>query len=297
MANPDHAKAFRTADRDRNSTISLSGFDLRKMRASCPRLNQVDLSRADLSGSDLGGGHFQGADLRDADLSRVKISLGDFRNAKMSNANLTGADLNASVMSGADLSNANLTKACFVKTRMDGVKLDGANLDRTDLRGAQGITAEQLAAAKNSDRAVLDERMLASLGKTGKAEVARHGLPKRKEKPPNTVDFIFEKETPCFGDVFQLCGFAHPEFPPTGDFGFSELQDLGIEQTDDFFAMCADGDPVVWIFPLVKGEPVHHHPGPFDGIRIQADSAGSKAQWSKCASRFEAALKIPFKKK
>jgi hypothetical protein len=30
-----------------------------------------------------------------------------------------------------------------------------------------------------------------------------------------------------------------------------------------------EGDDVpIWLYPLVDGEPVNHHPGPFDGVRL-----------------------------
>ena len=75
MANPEHELVFRAAERTRDNTINLSGFDLRKMLTSCPRLNGINLSRADLRDSNLSGAHLQGADLREANLSRGVAQL------------------------------------------------------------------------------------------------------------------------------------------------------------------------------------------------------------------------------
>jgi hypothetical protein len=87
-----------------------------------------------------------------------------------------------------------------------------------------------------------------------------------------SVDIAFDAFRPKFGDLFLICGARHPIFPPSGGFAFDKLGDLQFEQIDDFFGVRAlhdEGDDVpIWLYPLVNGEPVHHHPGPFDGIRL-----------------------------
>ena len=85
------------------------------------------------------------------------------------------------------------------------------------------------------------------------------------------VDFLFDSNKPTFGDLFLLVGFENPNFPPDSR-EFEQLQDLGFEQVDDFFGIrnaTGEGDDVsIWLFPIVNGEEVHHHNGPFDGIRL-----------------------------
>ena len=87
------------------------------------------------------------------------------------------------------------------------------------------------------------------------------------------VDIAFADPRPAFGDLFRICGDTHPRFPPTGALGFERLADLQFEQVDDYFgvrALTAEGTDVpIWLYPLVGGEPVHHHPGPFDGVRLE----------------------------
>lgn len=87
------------------------------------------------------------------------------------------------------------------------------------------------------------------------------------------VDIAFADPRPAFGDLFRICGDIHPRFPPTGAFGFEWLADLQFEQVDDYFgvrALSGEGTDVpIWLYPLVGGEPVHHHPGPFDGARLE----------------------------
>jgi hypothetical protein len=88
-----------------------------------------------------------------------------------------------------------------------------------------------------------------------------------------SVDIAFANPRPSFGDLFRSCGDTHNHFPPAGEFGFERLADLQFEQVDDYFgvrSLSDEGDDVpIWLYPLVGGEPVHHHPGPFDGVRIE----------------------------
>jgi hypothetical protein len=88
-----------------------------------------------------------------------------------------------------------------------------------------------------------------------------------------SVDIAFADPRPSFGDLFRICGDVHPHFPPTGEFGFERLAELQFQQVDDFFgvrSLSDEGTDVpVWLCPLVSGEPVHHHPGPFDGVRLE----------------------------
>ncbi len=87
-----------------------------------------------------------------------------------------------------------------------------------------------------------------------------------------SIDISFGPSRPTFGDLFLICGDKHPKFPPSGKFAFDSLADLQFEQVDDYFGMRSlndEGDDVsIWLYPLVDGEPVHHHPGPFDGVRL-----------------------------
>lgn len=292
MANLEHESRFRTAERNGDLSAELAGLDLRGVLMSCPRLNQFNLSGVDLRKANLSGAHFHKANLSNANLARAKVTTSDFRDANLERADLTSADLNGAVMTGANLSGANLTKAILVKSRINNVDFTGANLNGTDLRGTQGLTESQLASAKNGDKAILDERMLASFNRSGDITVARLGRRPRQRKNPFQTDLTFVAPRPVFGDIFMLCGYEHPEFPPAGNHAFDQLADLGIEQVDDYFAICADGEPVVWIFPLVKGQVFEHHHGPFDGIRIELNDREYKELWSNCVGRFKETLSV-----
>lgn len=87
-----------------------------------------------------------------------------------------------------------------------------------------------------------------------------------------SIDIEFGESKPTFGDLYLICGDRHPSFPPTGKFNFDSLSDLQFEQVDDYFGVRGlddEGDDVpIWLYPLLSGKPVHHHPGPFDGLRL-----------------------------
>ena len=86
------------------------------------------------------------------------------------------------------------------------------------------------------------------------------------------VDLLFGDVRPAFGDLFAICGYENPNFPPTGTLKFDQFEDLQFSQIDDHFGvrtLSGEGDDVaLWLFPLVGGEVVDHHRGPFDGVRL-----------------------------
>ena len=80
------------------------------------------------------------------------------------------------------------------------------------------------------------------------------------------VDLIFDGRGPMFGDLFTICGFENPNFPPSREFPFEKFEDLQYSQVDDYFGvetLSDEGDDIaVWLYPLVNGQIVDHHPGP-----------------------------------
>ena len=100
-----------------------------------------------------------------------------------------------------------------------------------------------------------------------------------------SVDLIFETQGPKFGDLFTICGYENPNFPPEGHFNFLQFEALQFSQIDDYFGVQTTsgiGDEVaVWLFPLVDGEVVDHHPGPFDGLRLSYNVLRNPVERSK----------------
>ena len=87
-----------------------------------------------------------------------------------------------------------------------------------------------------------------------------------------TLDLMFRKERPGFGDLFTICGFKNPSFPPKSTM-FAGLGGLGFEQVDEFFGIKSESDVgddiAVWLMPLINGKVVWHEQGPFDGVRLE----------------------------
>ena len=52
-----------------------------------------------------------------------------------------------------------------------------------------------------------------------------------------SVDIVFADPRPSFGDLFRICGDTHPQFPPTGAFGFERLTEPQFDQVDDYFGV------------------------------------------------------------
>ncbi|MEM8764675.1 MAG: hypothetical protein AAGD88_12725 [Bacteroidota bacterium] len=85
------------------------------------------------------------------------------------------------------------------------------------------------------------------------------------------IDFEFNSDKPTFGDLFLIVGFEHPSFLPNSR-EFEKLTVFEFEQVDDYFGIKNETDNgtdvKIWLFPIIHGEEVYHHNGPFDAIRI-----------------------------
>jgi len=85
------------------------------------------------------------------------------------------------------------------------------------------------------------------------------------------IDFEFNSDKPTFGDLFLIVGFENPNFPPNSR-EFEKLTVFEFEQVDDYFGIKnktdIGTDVKIWLFPIINGEEIYHHDGPFDAIRI-----------------------------
>lgn len=299
MANSAHEEAARRYSNGDHSQPDMTGYDLSRGLFFFARFEGVCLADAKLKKANFCGAYFRGSNLSGADLSNADVGTTDLRDVDLSNANLSGARLENAVLNGATLRDANLSGASLVKARLSGVDMTGANLDGADLRGIYGLTAEHLESALNADSAILDQRTLSLLARSGDVQTARHGHNQPAEEEEGSgVTLRFTDKRPMFGDLYQICGDDHPNFSPSGEFAFEELADLGVEQMDDYFAICVDGDPVIWISPVVKGRIVEHYPGPFDALDVSLDlEMGEEhlALFENCIQRMCAVLPVKLK--
>jgi len=107
-----------------------------------------------------------------------------------------------------------------------------------------------------------------------------------------SVDIAFGSVRPVFGDLFLICGERHPIFAPSGAFAFDSLEELQFDQVDDYFAVRSldEGADVIWLVPLIDGDAVDHHPGPFDGVRLSYNVLRNPAHradhYLKCVASF-----------
>lgn len=87
-----------------------------------------------------------------------------------------------------------------------------------------------------------------------------------------STEIRFSEPGPTFGDLFRITGLTNPNFPPSERYDFGKHAGLGFDQIDDYFGVPSESDEgddvIVWLYPVVDGEPVHHHPGPFDAVRL-----------------------------
>jgi uncharacterized protein YjbI with pentapeptide repeats len=113
----------------------LIGANFENARLNQTKFDNANLNQANLKGAYANGASFKHAQLIKSNLEKSFLIMADFESAVLMEANLTGADL-----SGANLKNCNFFKA--------------------DLRGASGLTAEQLREAKTLQSAKLDPSLM-----------------------------------------------------------------------------------------------------------------------------------------
>lgn len=122
-----------------NST-NLSNSSLIETNLENTRLNQTNLENSNMNQANLKGAYASGANFKDAFLIKAQLENAFLIKTNFKNAFLMEANLRNSYLMGADFENASLYKA--------------------DLRGAKGLTIEQLAKAKTLYLAVFDDELL-----------------------------------------------------------------------------------------------------------------------------------------
>lgn len=155
------------------SEADLSEAILSETNLSRAKLEDVNLKRAFLIDATLEGTFLMGANLEEAILTgaNLKWSLltcANFKRAWLSHVNLEEAFLLDVNLEGADIQNAILKQTFLMNANLSKTNLSGANLFNTylqgaDLRGAHGLSLDQLSKAKTLYDAKLDEKLLVSL--------------------------------------------------------------------------------------------------------------------------------------
>jgi len=122
------------------NSANISNSSLIETNLENTRLNQTNMENSNLNQADLKGAYASGANFKDAFLIKSQFEGAFLIKSNFKNAFLMEANLQNSYLMGADFENASLYKA--------------------DLRGAKGLSVEQLAKAKTLYLAKFDDEIL-----------------------------------------------------------------------------------------------------------------------------------------
>lgn len=160
--------AFRTVGNiKRLNRHKISQINL--VNSSLPRTN---LSYVNLKGSNMNSANFSNASLIESNLEDARLNQTNFENANLNQVNMcnayaSGANFKDAFLIKAQLKNAFLIKASFSNaylmeadlqnSYLMGSDFENASLYKADLRGAKGLTVEQLVRAKTLYLAKFDD--------------------------------------------------------------------------------------------------------------------------------------------
>ena len=127
----------------KNSNLQRANF--RKVKFSNVNFSGSDFLFSDFTEAILSSISFDGAILRGANFENALLPVAKIRNADLRDTNLTGA---------------NLIQADLTGSNMSGAILDGTNLRATRMKGAIGLTSDQLCRAKTLYHKIFDEFLI-----------------------------------------------------------------------------------------------------------------------------------------
>jgi len=130
--------------------VSLSGSNLNSANISQSSLIEVNLENARLNQT-----NFENSNLNQANLKAAYASGTNFKDAFLIKAKFQGSFLIKANFKNAFLMEANLQNAYLM-----GADFENASLYKADLRGAKGLTVEQLAKVKTLYLAKFDDEVL-----------------------------------------------------------------------------------------------------------------------------------------
>lgn len=128
------------------NSANISQSSLIEANLENARLNQTNFENSNLNQANLKGAYASGANFKDAFLIKSQFENAFLIKASFNNAFLMEANLQNCYVMGADFENASLYKA--------------------DLRGAKGLTIEQLSKVKTLYLAKFDEEILVQINST-----------------------------------------------------------------------------------------------------------------------------------
>lgn len=138
-------------------------------------LPRTNLNYVNLQGSNLNSANISQSSLIEADLENARLNQTNFENSNLNQVNLKGAyasganfkdaflikaQLEGSFLIKASFNNAFLMEANLQNAYLMGADFENASLYKADLRGAKGLTVEQLAKVKTLYLAKFDDEIL-----------------------------------------------------------------------------------------------------------------------------------------
>lgn len=138
-------------------------------------LPRTNLNYVNLSGSNLNSSNISQSTLIEANLENARLNQTNFENSNLNQANLKGAYASGALFKdsfmiktqfeGAFLIKANFHNAFLMEANLQncyvmGADFENASLYKADLRGAKGLTVEQLSKVKTLYLAKFDDEIL-----------------------------------------------------------------------------------------------------------------------------------------
>lgn len=144
--------------------LNLVGTYLTKTNLSKINLKEANLNTANLSSTVLIEADFEEARLNQTNFENANINQASLRKAYASGANfkdafLIKADFEEAFLIKANFNNAYLMEANLQNCALAEASFENANLYKADLRGADGLSLEQLAKAKSLYLAKMDSEL------------------------------------------------------------------------------------------------------------------------------------------
>jgi BTB/POZ domain-containing protein KCTD9 len=144
-------------------------------------LPRTNLNYVNLSGSNLNSSNISQSSLIESNLENARLNQTNFENSNLNQANLKGAyasganfkdsflikaNFEGAFLIKANFSNAFLMEANLQNCYLMGADFENASLYKADLRGAKGLSIEQLAKVKTLYLAKFDDEILIQIKTT-----------------------------------------------------------------------------------------------------------------------------------
>jgi BTB/POZ domain-containing protein KCTD9 len=144
-------------------------------------LPRTNLNYVNLSGSNLNSSNISQSSLIESNLENARLNQTNFENSNLNQANLQGAyasganfkdsfliksNFDGAFLIKANFSNAFLMEANLQNCYLMGADFENASLYKADLRGAKGLSVEQLSKVKTLYLAKFDDEILEQIKTT-----------------------------------------------------------------------------------------------------------------------------------